>query len=81
MDYYDMLHFTWRQHGMRRYGLEHNWVNKIFDMKWYHRMPPVTKVWFTLDFVLPLAAAIGILNGYNLTLIPGWEFQPWRPFT
>lgn len=84
MDYYDiidMVHFAWRQNAFDRYGLQQNWVNKIFDMKWYHRMPPITKVWFTISFVIPLAAAMGFLNPRDLMLLPGHEYELWRPIT
>ena len=81
MDYYNIVNFAWRQNGVRRYGLQQNWVNQIFDLKWYHRMPPVTKLWFTIAFVVPLAAAIGFVNPYNLMLLPGHEYEFWRYFT
>jgi len=81
MDYYNIVNFARRQNGVRRYGLHQNWVNQIFDIKWYHRMPPVTKLWFTIAFVVPLAAAIGFVNPYNLMLLPGHEYEFWRYFT
>ncbi|CAK9295226.1 unnamed protein product [Gordionus sp. m RMFG-2023] len=56
--------------------------NDIMD--WFKGIPLITRIWFSLSIIIPLAGRIGLLNPYYMILLyePTIKhFQLWRPIT